>query len=192
MLFVIVVALLVTVLLAVIVCATTKRACPNALRKRYCERRYINWAWGFQHTGFYIDDEGHVYEFDASVPRRNSIDEDKPTYNTLEKDHWGKNRVLVETLSPAELSQYHTLLDAAVAENAGLGKQTGYGNDGGSTMFDCYKTKGDADAPMTKYELRVDGDVPHQSGGPHGRELAEWLDKLGHALLAKKTNDDIN
>jgi hypothetical protein len=152
-----------------------------------CEKRYINNAWGFQHNGVYVDNLGHVYRFDASDEKTthsyDSADEQAvTTLAKLQRHHLGKRRKLVKTLTPAELDLFHEMVAHVQKEDAGLGPQIGYGNDGGATTYNCYVADGNGEnAPMTKYELRLDGNDMHDGAGPHARRLADWLTELDRA-----------
>lgn len=159
----------------------------------FCERRHLNYAWGYQNDGMYVDGIGNVYRFNASdrqpfVDRKNDEKSNVVTLAALRADRFDKNRTFVKTLTDEELQSFRNMFAQVENENLGLGEKQGGAFDYGLVNTTCYASKdgSDVNTPMRVYELDLDGDTRREAVGENARILAVWLRGLDRSTASGK------
>jgi hypothetical protein len=157
-------------------------AATSEISQRFvCERSYTNFAWGYQHSGIFVDREGRVYRFSdrTDVLRRPP---QRPDLTEAEMDqNYGAERQLVRTVSSDELLAMYRLIPAAAKGHHS--KRVSAGADRGASVSACYVFDA-AEKRYRKVELAVAGDWEYRNLAPEAQELAVWL-----ASLARPTQD---
>jgi hypothetical protein len=103
---------LIILALSLAVPALTRPAAGIAQRF-LCERSYLNFAWGYQHFGIYVDRDGDVYRFRIG-PGGYRKHPSGPTLTEKElDDKYGDKRTRVRTLSADEVRAMLALIPAA-------------------------------------------------------------------------------
>lgn len=145
-------------------------------QKVYCEQSYINFAWGYQHKGIYIDAEGNLYSFSyrRSDKPWSPKQADAPTAEELE-DKYSHGRKLIRKIEPQELQAKLKLL--AAARNGQLSKRKQSGADMGSNVCRFYVFD-EASSRYKEITLRVQGDWSYENLAPSAKLLADWLESL--------------
>jgi hypothetical protein len=140
-----------------------------------CERSYSNFAWGYQHSGIYVDREGVVYQFNVRVTRYPKLAQG-PGWTESELDNkYGPDRKPLRTVPASELRAMYDLIPAAA--NGQLSKKVQAGADMGATVSACYLF----DPVSQRYrevELEVAGDWKYRNVAPEATKLAAWLASL--------------
>lgn len=150
------------------------------------ESSYTNHAWGYQHDGIYIDNQGNVYRYAYQkgdkpwLPQSNSFTEQE-----LE-EKYSHGRKLVKTIDSKELLEKYRLIGQASKER--YSKRLGGGADQGAIVSSCY-VYDEATGSYKAIELGVEGDWTYENLSPVARELAEWLESLsGRRLRPRQLN----
>jgi hypothetical protein len=145
-----------------------------------CERSYSNYAWGYQHSGIYVDRSGDVYRFsvrDGILPRLPS----SPTEAEMTAKY-GQSPTLIGTVPAGDLLAMFRLIAAAAK-----GKQServSASRDRGALVSSCYLF----DAIEKRYrevELDVQGDWKYRNLAPEAVTLTKWLASLDRPLEKK-------
>ncbi|MFC1563342.1 hypothetical protein ACFL6G_00335 [candidate division KSB1 bacterium] len=155
-------------------------------QKYLFEFEFINAAWGWNHYGFYIDNEGNIYKFESPL--------DAPT-----GDQWTPNSSGI--YSEQELLQKYSMLPQFVgkinqfdlelkknrigfASKGELSDPKSEMNDAGSLIFKCYYIPEDLEKNDVYKEviLLQKGDIMIENLSPDGKYLARWLWDLYYEL----------
>jgi len=141
----------------------------------YFQYEYVNYAWGFSHSGFTITPDGEVFSFDKSTPWA-FADNNKLTLLDLRKNIAAS--VKVDTLITKTDIEHYTQL-AFLAMSGKLSDTVSRGADMGERI--CKIIVPDASDLQNGYReiiLTEDGDFERHNLSPDAVTIAEWLSKL--------------
>lgn len=142
---------------------------------------YSNAAWGVQHYGFFIDNEGRVVKYE-NPEDWNDYDKD---YVLSEEDVAENIRRCVDTgerISPDELQKY-----SGYIRNIALTKVSAKRNvakDAGKIEYICYlysKTSGSYKGSL----IRMEGDYTCENLNYYSRKVSDWLKDVSEKITAK-------
>jgi hypothetical protein len=140
------------------------------------EKSYTNFAWGYQHAGIYVDNQGKVYQYSYGAA-------DKPwspkqieaiTEQELE-EKYSHGKTLLGTIDPQVLFEKYQLI--AQASKGRYSRHVQRGADQGSLGTSCY-VYNEATGCYKEIDLQVSGDWSYENLSPAARKLANWLDSL--------------
>jgi hypothetical protein len=140
-----------------------------------CERSYTNFAWGYQHSGIYVDREGVVYQFNVRVAGYPKLPHGPDRTESEMENKYGPDTKVLRTVSASELRAMYELIPAAA--KGPLSKRVSAGADRGASVSACYLF----DPGSNRYrevELEVVGDWTYRNLAPEARKLAAWLASL--------------
>lgn len=137
-----------------------------------CERSYVNYAWGFQHHGVVVDEEGHLYGYVRHAPWQ-PRESDAPTQAELEDKY--SQRELLRTLPAEEVRTKLGLVEPASRGAVSAPRDTA--RDMGSRVCRCYMPVSDA-GTYSEIKLSVTGDWSYRNVSTSAQELTEWLESL--------------
>jgi hypothetical protein len=132
---------------------------------------YVNYAWGYQHNGFIIDNEGNVLTYN-NPEYWNFPDND---LNLSENQVTENMRKCFQTeikIPKEELQKYTNYI-----KNIGSSKVTAVKNvgaDAGSTEFICYQFS--ENTGMYKgYLIKMEGDFTCENLNFYSKKVAAWM-----------------
>jgi hypothetical protein len=142
---------------------------------------YINYAWGYHHSGFYITGDGNIYTY-------NNPEE----WNFPEKDSTMTRQQVIENLSRCQLSQV-TISKEELQKysrhipNIAFSKVTApknVGADAGSVEFICYLFS-EKTVRYKSYIIKKEGDFTCENLNFFAKKVALWMKDV-HSLLPAK------
>lgn len=139
------------------------------------EVEYINYAWGFNWSGFYINKYGEVYSYIVdrdSIPR---ISENGYYSEQELMNKYRQNSKLVKNLDYREVSDQKSLIP--LTASASNSDTLNGGADMGISKFKCYSY----DWKKRKYQeiiLLQEGDRTFKNLSPAADSLARWLKEI--------------
>jgi hypothetical protein len=140
----------------------------------YFQYEYVNYAWGYQHSGFTVTPVGEVYKFDASTPWV-FADNERLSLSDLKKNI--EASVKVDTIINAvEIDRYQQL--AVFAMSGKISDPISRGADLGE--FICKIVVPDTSDPHNGYReviLTENGDFDRHNLSPEAAVIAEWLSR---------------
>jgi hypothetical protein len=144
---------------------------PGSIEQKFlCERSYINFAWGYQHSGTYVDSDGGVYRFKAER-QVNPKQKGAVTEAELEAKYT-QGRTLLRTVPTDDIARMRGLI--ADASKGSYSEKVQRAADAGATVISCYLY--DENARTYKaIELDVRGDWSYRNVSPAAGQLTEWL-----------------
>ena len=141
----------------------------------YFQYEYVNYAWGFSHSGFTITPSGEIYAFDKTTPWV-FAENDKLLLTTLNKNIAAS--IKIDTLvTKTEIDHYQKL--AFYAKSGALSKPVSQGADMGGTI--CRIIVPDDSDPQNVYRevlLSEYGDFERHNLASEAAVIAEWLKKI--------------
>jgi hypothetical protein len=153
---------------------------PNEIVQRFvCERSYQNFAWGYQHSGIYVDREGSVYRFPVEDRARpGPLQQPNPTEAEMEAK-FGQSVALIGRVPADELLAMFRLIPAAA--KGGYSERVSASRDRGAFVTACYLFDA-AEKRYREVELDVKGDWEYRNLAPEAETLTKWLASLDRPL----------
>ena len=141
--------------------------------RMFFESEYVNYAWGYSHSGRFIDTSGLVISYD--IARSGDHWEPNRSGYYTESEIWAKihHRDTVRGLVPADTLEL--LKSLGLASMVGTYSDTTCpGADMGALIYSCYVFQADS-LKFQRIILRVDGDCRYHNTSENAIELAAWL-----------------
>jgi hypothetical protein len=139
---------------------------------------YINYAWGYQHNGFIIDNEGNVMTYrnpeDWNFPENDfTLSESQVVENINKCLQTGK------IISKEELQKYTNYI-----KNIASSKITALKNvaaDAGSSEFICYQFS-ESTGTYKGYLIKKEGDFTCENLNFYSKKVAAWMRDIGNSI----------
>ncbi len=145
-------------------------------QKYLFEVQYINYAWGYIHSGFYINKKGEIYQFryDRDSEQWRSNPDNYYTEEEL-KDKYSPNHEFVATLEKSDVLAKKELIPTIMESSYSDSVQIGA--DQGAKRYICYYY----DSKKKEY-LRIiieqEGDWSFNKQSAAADSVVNWLKKL--------------
>ncbi len=145
----------------------------NLTQKYLFEVSYINWAWGYQDRGIYIDRDGRVCSYDLSDRKpRFQYPEDRVYTRAMLDDKYSGHCVLIGTVDLETLAAMSALVGPA--SQGQLTEPVHTGCDFGGEGFTAFLFDAET-GTYTSVLLRQCGDWSRQNTAPEAATLHDWL-----------------
>jgi hypothetical protein len=144
---------------------------PSIEQEYLFEFSHVNFAWGFQMSGMYVDKQGSVYTYNHSHSPWKPLSERSLTGEDL-KEKYAHKKELVSNIEKAVLNKMHKLISPADAGEIVKSQQKCF--DSGSGMYTAYlfDSKTEQYKPVLLYQF---GDRPQKNMSAEAKLLYEWL-----------------
>lgn len=146
----------------------------DSLPHGYYTLEYENWAWGYQHSGWIVDEDGNIMSFD--LPSKWSK-EDSSGYIAesalLENISYCNKKVA--KVSKRKLYKNNQLIDGAA--NGKLSSRNGSSRDGGVHRYNCYQYDKTRDL-YKKIILKIEGDMEVVNESENAAKIVAWMKKI--------------
>jgi hypothetical protein len=142
---------------------------------------YVNYAWDYQHNGFFIDNEGNILTYSNPESWNFPVDD-----FTLDERQVSENIAMCKQsgikIPKQELQKYINYI-----KNISSSKVTALKNvaeDSGSQQFICYQFSESTD--MYKgYLIKMDGDFTCENLNFYSKKVASWMKNISNNLKVK-------
>jgi hypothetical protein len=141
---------------------------------------YLNYAWGYQHNGFIIDNEGNVLKYnnpeDWNFPDKDLILTEKQVAENIAKCTLTGVRI-----SEDELKKYSSYI-----KNISLSKVSAIKNagaDAGSSEYVCYQFSENS-SMYRGYLIKMEGDFTCENLNFYSKKVVTWLKNINTSLIA--------
>lgn len=142
---------------------------------------YVNYAWGYQHNGFMVDNEGNVLRYKNpqswNFPDKDfNLSESQVSENLKVCDYSGKR------ISKDELQKY-----ANYIKNISSSKITALKNvaaDAGSLEYICYQFS-EKSGNYKGYLIKMEGDFTCENLNFYSKRVSLWLKNINDTLGKK-------
>ena len=144
---------------------------PSVEQTYLFEFSQVNFAWGFQMSGMYIDKDGNVYKYNHSHAPWNPANDTSLTESDLQEKYAHKKE-FVATVAKSRINNMHNLI--APAGKGRLSQPEKGCVDSGSGTYTAYLFDAQRQTykPITLYQV---GDMPKKNMSDEARILYEWL-----------------
>lgn len=139
---------------------------------------YINHAWGYQHYGFIIDNEGNILKYNSpegwNFPDNDLMINENKVYENLNKCLFADKNI-----STDELQKYTNYI-----ENISSSKITALKNvaaDAGTAEFICYKYSENS-GTYKGYLIKMEGDFSCENLNFYSKKVVVWMKDIGNNI----------
>lgn len=142
---------------------------------------YINYAWGYQHSGFIIDINGNVLSYN-NPESWNFHDDEMNLTDVQVTENITNCRPTGITIPKAELDKY-----AGYIRNIASSKVTAPRNvaeDAGTTQYICYQFE-EYSSDYKGSLIKTEGDFSSENLNFYSKKVAIWLKELNSSIIIK-------
>ena len=148
----------------------------NHTQKYLFEVEYVNFAWGGQYNGIYIDREGRVFSYDPSCPNSTFQRPEKGVYTrAMLDDKYSGYCVQIGTVDGETLARMTALVGPASQGQYTERENTCY--DAGGTAFNAFLFDAETGLYQTVL-LRQCGDWSWRNTSAEAATLFDWLKQV--------------
>lgn len=145
---------------------------------------YINYAWGYQHTGWFIDPYGSIHGY--NLPNKWVFPESDGYISKIDllTNLRSADKEYVYRISSSELATYTNLIIRA--SNGAISDLVNAACDAGVASYNCYIW----DTGKQKYKavlLKQDGDFEQKNTSKEAEKITDWLEEISQIILAEGT-----
>lgn len=141
---------------------------------------YVNYAWGYQHSGFIIDQEGRVLTYSQPEGWHFPGKEMELSSDEIE-DNISKCTDTGILIDPAELRRYSSYITNLAKSDVSALKNTGA--DMGTVEYVCY-TLNEANGRYTRHLIRMEGDFTRENLNIYAKKVTAWMKDLNTRIAA--------
>jgi hypothetical protein len=168
-------------LLAVVITGCKKNITVSNRQAILFEFEYVNYAWNYQHYGFFIDNEGNVLTYNNpetwNFPDRDlRISEDKVAENLLMCTNSGIR------IPKPELQKYSNHIKNIASSKVSALKNAA--DDAGSAEYICYHYS-ESTGMYKGTIIKMEGDFTCENLNFFSRKVVEWLKDINDNLPLK-------
>ncbi len=171
------------ILLSIVILTSGCRKSYNLNEKQHIlfQYDYINYAWGYVHEGFYIDDEGKVLYYNNPENWNFHIQD----YNINEKqlaDNLSKCTLSEVKIEKEVLARFNSYIDNIASSKITAKKSIGA--DAGTGVYICYNYN--SQSSLYKGTLiRMEGDFTCENLNFYSKKVSMWLAEINSAISKK-------
>lgn len=137
------------------------------------EVEYINYAWGRDYFGFFLNGQGEVYKYDRKGSAWTA--QDSTVFSAVALEEKYASRTLLQTRAASEVGGVESKVGTLTPSLSGEKHQCA---DAGTLTYWAYKYDGST-ARYTRYLLRREGDVAQQNTSAAAQDLITYIRSLG-------------
>ena len=143
----------------------------------YFQVEYVNHAWGYQHHGFIIDQQGNLYDFEKPegwifAEEGISPRDFRSNLNKAEKEPNAVPATEVKQMEPKAL----------LAKTGELTEPENQMYDAGTTVFAVFIFDKNTNK-LKKYDLLWEGDLFRENTSQAAKDIAAWLKGIRNSRL---------
>jgi hypothetical protein len=157
--------------MALLITGCEKNYSLSESQKIVFQQEYVNYAWGYQHHGIIIDNEGNVLTYD-NPENWNFPDNNKILSVEQANENISSCTITGRKIPKAELQKYINYIDNISASKVSAPKSAGA--DMGSMVSYCYRLSEDTQT-YKAYIIKMEGDIECENLNFYSRRVADWL-----------------
>jgi len=168
-------------LLILLLTGCKKNYVINEKQKILFQYEYVNYAWGYQHSGFIIDNEGNVLTYE-NPENWNFQDNSRILSEMQVSENISKCRRPGKKIPQEELQKYTSYI-----KNISSSKITAMKNvaaDAGSIEYLCYQYF-ESSGTYKGCLIKMEGDFTCENLNLYAKKVAEWMKEINNSLKEK-------
>jgi hypothetical protein len=165
-----------TIVLVAIVVQPPQSLAEEPDQQVVCEFSHVNAAWGFQHSGIYIDPTGSIGEFNYSADDSRSVpNRGQPMTQGDLREKYRPGRRIIGKVCPDQMIWLRDQLNTV--RYSPSSKPTHAASDAGTQFTQCWMFDSDSD-PGQYIPLRESGDFESRNLADAAPALANWIEAV--------------
>jgi hypothetical protein len=145
------------------------------------QMEYVNYAWGFQHSGLIIDSEGNVLTYN-NPELWNSPDNDLILNEKEVAENIGSCTISDKKIPEEELRKYSGYIKNIASSKVSALKNVAA--DAGSTQFICYQYS-ESTGMYKGYIIKMEGDFTCENLNFYSKKTSAWMRDIYTNLYKK-------
>jgi hypothetical protein len=139
---------------------------------------YVNYAWGYQHNGFFIDNEGYILSY------KNPENWNWPDKSLSLTGQQVRANLEACIKTGEKIAAEELIKNAGYIKNIALSKVTALKNvaaDAGSLKYICYQYSGSSEI-YTGYIIKEEGNFTCENLNFFSKKVTTWLKRIKDTL----------
>ena len=142
---------------------------------------YINHAWGYQHSGFYIDSDGNILKYEK--PEGWNFGDTQSVLSSSNLfENLGKCTISQKIIASSELSKYSRHIEGIASGKVTAPRNAGA--DFGSIRYICYRYDKETDT-YRGYLIKMEGDNTCENLNFYSKKIALWMKEISNEIKIK-------
>jgi hypothetical protein len=142
---------------------------------------YINYAWGYQHTGFIIDNGGNILTYN-NPEDWNFMDKDMILTEKQVAANIAKCQSSGKKISPEELQKFTSYIKNIASSEVTASKNVA--EDAGTAEYLCFQYSGSTSS-YKGYLIKTEGDFTRENLNFYSKKVVIWLKDINLSLTKK-------
>lgn len=142
---------------------------------------YINYAWGYQHNGYIIDNGGNILTYN-NPEDWNFMDKDMILTEKQVTANIAKCKVSGKKISPEELQKFTAYIKNIASSAVTAPKNVAA--DAGTAEYVCYQYSGNTDT-YKGYLIKMEGDFTKENLNFYSKKVVLWMKDINLSLAKK-------
>jgi hypothetical protein len=164
--------------LLLMILSCRKHNYSNENKEILFQYEYINYAWGYQHNGYIIDNQGNVLTYNNpeswNFPDKDlMLTEEQVSQNISLCTHSG------EKINESDLQKYSGFIKNIASSQVTAMKNVAA--DAGSLEFICYQYIGNT-GKYKKYLIKMEGDFTCENLNFYSKKVVTWMKDINTSL----------
>lgn len=142
---------------------------------------YINYAWGYQHNGYIIDNEGNILTYN-NPEDWNFRDKDMILTEEQVAENFSKCQLSGKKIPEEELRKFTAYIKKIASSEITAAKNIAA--DAGTAEYLCYQFSGTTDTYKGSL-IRTEGDFTRENLNFYSKKVALWMKDINTSLSKK-------
>lgn len=142
---------------------------------------YVNYAWGYQHYGFMIDNEGRILVYD-NPDKWNFTDENYVLTADQVAENISMCRISAERIPEEELKKFASYIENIASSKVTAIRNTGA--DAGIMQIICFRYSGKSPA-YRGYLIKSEGDISAENLNFFSKKVIAWLREIDTNIVSR-------
>lgn len=142
---------------------------------------YINYAWGYQHNGYIIDNEGNILTYN-NPEGWNFRDKDMILTEKQVAENITKCQISGEKIEPAELQRFSGFIKNIASSQVTATKNVAA--DAGTYEYICYQYSGSS-STYKGYIIKTEGDFTRENLNFYSKKVVTWMKDISNSMVKR-------
>jgi hypothetical protein len=139
---------------------------------------YVNYAWGYQHSGFIIDNEGNVLIYE-NPENWNFLDDNHSISEAQIAENISKCRISGKKIPQEDLQKYTNYIKNIASSQVTALKNVAA--DAGSHEYFCYQYS-ESSQTYKCYLIKMEGDFTCENLNFYTKKIVTWMKEINSSL----------
>ena len=140
---------------------------------------YVNYAWGYQHNGYIIDNKGNILTFN-NPEKWNFRDKDMILTEKQVAENITKCQLTTRKIPSDDLRKYSGYINNMASSQLTASKNVAA--DAGTAEYVCYQFS-ETSGTYKGYIIKTEGDFTRENLNFYSKKVVHWMKEISNSLV---------